>query len=353
MQMLRLFLLFLFVLSNLAVLKAGELKPVTYDVGCVNIIRPGRPLLPGIHQGKLPAYVMINRCDGMWLGMRIKNGLMQMAPVQKSFVPMFKPRGKGLATPDGRVTIADKHILEAWLTRPTERYDHAIMGDAFEAGGLAVILANKKRIELLLDEKSVFEDRIVRLVDLDGDGRLELVVVHTYLDRGAALAVYKVKDEKIVPVAETTPIGLPHRWLNPVAAADFDGDGNIEIAFVETPHIGGLLKVARLEGGDRKYLRIVGELRGFSNHSIGQRELLQSVTFDWDGDKLPDLILPGADRTTIKAVSMADGKLKVIAEIEIGGIIDSQLVAADLDGDGRGEVLLVTKDARLLSFSPL
>ena len=133
------------------------------------------------------------------------------------------------------------------------------------------------------------------------------------------------------------------------AAGDFDGDGKTEIAWVETPHIGGVLKVARLSGGK---LAIIGELAGFSNHKAGSRELQEAVSFDWDGDGRPDLVLPDADRKRLRVVAFRDGALKVIASMDMGGELDSPLLAADLDGDGRGEALLVTKDARLLSFSP-
>ncbi len=127
----------------------------------------------------------------------------------------------------------------------------------------------------------------------------------------------------------------------------------MEISWVETPHIGGILKVARLSGSGRSLkIEILASLEGFSNHAIGSREMQEALAFDWNGDKNPEIILPGADRTTLKVVSFKEGKLKVIEEMEIGGVISSPLIAADLDGDGKGEVLLVTKDAKLLSFSP-
>ena len=49
--------------------------------------------------------------------------------------------------------------------------------------------------------------------------------------------------DELKVIAESDPIGLSHRWLNPVGAADFDGDGKMEIAVVITPHIGGTLKL--------------------------------------------------------------------------------------------------------------
>ena len=35
--------------------------------------------------------------------------------------------------PDGIVTMGDRDIAAAWLTGPTHRYDHGVLGDAVEA----------------------------------------------------------------------------------------------------------------------------------------------------------------------------------------------------------------------------
>ena len=36
--------------------------------------------------------------------------------------------------PDGVVSTGSNDVAEAWLTRPTTRYAHGILGDAIEAG---------------------------------------------------------------------------------------------------------------------------------------------------------------------------------------------------------------------------
>lgn len=331
---------------------AGQRQQIAANMGCIRTIAPGDPLLRGLHDGQLPGHVLVERCSDLWLSLGYRKGKQRLMPVQARFIPKYRARNKPFATPDARVTISDKNIREAWLTRPTRRYGHKILGDEIEGGGMAVSLPRGRRIEMHLADGFVFEDRMARLADLDGDGELEIITVLTDVKKGASLAVYRVRDEKIVPVTATAPIGKPNRWLNPAALGDFDGDGNLEIAWVETPHIGGILKIARLTGpaGEQK-LEIIAALKGFSNHVIGSRELQQALSFDWDGDKNPDIILPGPERKTIKVVSLKDGVLKLIDQMDIGGVIDSPLVAADLNWDGKGELLLVTKDARLLSFS--
>ena len=348
----------LMLLAAPALAVAGQVTHIAQKLRCVSTIRAGDALLAGIHTGALPGHVFIERCDTLWMSFMFdKQGLEITAPVGGRYIPKFKARNKPFATPDARVTVGRRNILEAWLTRPTRRYDHAILGDEIEGGGLALSDRRGRRVELILPKGEVFEDRYARIIDLDGDGRDEIVTVHTYLDKGAALAIYAQrglgKAERIVRLAESAPIGKPHRWLNPAVAADFDGDGHVEIAWVETPHIGGVLKVARLEGkGDTRTLRIIAQLAGFSNHQMGSSILQQAVTFDWDGDGHPDIILPDAARKRLMAVSLKGGGLKVIDSTPIGGVIDSPIIAADLNHDGKGEALLVTKDARLLMFTP-
>jgi len=218
---------------------------------------------------------------------------------------------------------------------------------------LAVNLANGRQLEFQLDKRSVFEDRTPRLVDLDGDGKNEIIVIRSSLSQGSSVAVLGILDQKLVNLTNSQPIGRSNRWLNIVAAADFNGNGNVEIAWVETPHIGGTLKVARLARTAKTYqLKIIGQLYGFSNHQIGSRQMMMSVTFDWNGDGINDIILPDAKRQTILVVTMVAGKLKVIDRMAVTGQIASPLIATDLDSNGKGELLLVTKDGRLLSFSP-
>ncbi len=336
---------------------AGKVTHLAAQLRCINTLRAGDALLGGIHAGSLPRHVFIERCDTLWMSLQVRKEGLSMQPVGGRYIPKFLARNKPFAIPDARVTVARRNIQEAWLTRPTRRYDHAILGDDIEAGGLAVSNRRGRRVELILPAEEVFEDRMARIADVDGDGADEIIVVHSYRDKGAALAIYALRgtgeSERIARLAESAPIGRPHRWLNPAVIGDFDGDGKVEIAWVETPHIGGTLKVARLEGsGKNRRLRLLASLGGFSNHQMGSRELQQAVSFDWDGDGHADIILPDAERKRMQVVAMKDGALRLIDSMDIGGMIDSPIVAADLDNDGKGEALLVTKDARLLSFSP-
>lgn len=203
--------------------------------------------------------------------------------------------------------------LSAWLTDPTTRYAHGVLGDAIEAGGFVVERAGRQ-FHVSLPQDAVFEDRRVRLEDIDGDGRPEAIVVKSTLRGGAALAVYRIDQNGVVPLAESPPIGTPNRWLNPVGVADFTGDGRPLVAAVITPHIAGSLRLYRLQGGG---LVEVTRLDGVTNHVIGSRDLDLARITDIDGDGRPEIVLPSLDRMSLTAVSFTGGGGRIVARAAV------------------------------------
>lgn len=208
------------------------------------------------------------------------------------------------ALEDLRVAHGSRNIIEAWLAEPTTRYRHFVLGAQYEAASLKVLLRDGRILTLRLSENSVFEDRIPRLADLNGDGSDEIVLVRSYLDRGAALAVVGVRGDQLKIIAETPPIGIPHRWLNPAGIADFDGDGRLDIAYVQMPHVLGRLRVwtLRPEG-----LTEIASLDGTSNHVAGSRHLGLAAVADFDGDGVADLAIPSLDRRSLRFIAFKGG----------------------------------------------
>lgn len=129
-------------------------------------------------------------------------------------------------------------------------------------------------------EAGFIEDTAPRMADVTGDGAPEALVVHTVAGLGARLVVLQLPDLRII--AATPHIGTHHRWLAVVGAGDFDGDGAVEIAYVDRPHLARELVFVRLQGGQ---LTEVDRIAGLTNHRIGD-ETIQSIARSCAGDVL-------------------------------------------------------------------
>lgn len=180
--------------------------------------------------------------------------------------------------------------------------------------------------EHILPDNRVFEDIQPRTVDLNGDGRDEIVIVETQQERGAQLAVYQLMEINgtrwFHKLAATPHIGQPYRWLAPAGIADFDGDGRNDIAYIETPHLGKILKIVTLRGTD--LVPIVEAAPGFSNHKIGQ-DFITSGVRACSGRI--ELLTPNADWTALMAVRVEAGEIVAEAtafEPSLAGIAQAQ-----------------------------
>lgn len=195
-------------------------------------------------------------------------------------------------------------VVEAFYGCPTARYDHGILGDAIEAGCIMAKDTSGQTLQFTLPETNVFEDITPRLADIDGDGQNDIIVILTSLQKGASLAILGQQDGGLIIIAQTPYIGRSHRWLSPAGIADFDGDGQMEIAFVRTPHIGGTLEFWGFDGNRFHQHKA---LKGFSNHKIGLTRVSTSRLKDFDGDGITDLALPNSNWAQIRIISLAKG----------------------------------------------
>jgi hypothetical protein len=212
---------------------------------------------------------------------------------------------------DGERVRGGRNIAAAWFSDPTDRYRHTPFGSPMHPTTLTVSTAERRVVRLTLPKGSVFEDRSPRVVDVDGDGSDEVVVVRAYERKGAALAIAAVRNGRLTIIAETPPIGIPHRWLNPAGFADFDGDGKPDIALVVTPHIRGELQFWTLRDDRLEQIAEVGDV---SNHVYGSLHLRLSAVADFNGDGIADVALPSQDRRKLRFFTLAGGKLDELGE---------------------------------------
>lgn len=289
--------------------------------------------------------VVVIRPDGKRFRLSSADGKLILSPSDKRIIVAPAPD----MLPDGEVTQGQGEIRRAWLTGATERYDHGILGDRIEASGVGIERADGKFLYFDLADDSVFEDRRARLYDFDDDGADEVIVVKTYLKSGAALTVLEANGDSLEIAAEAEPIGLTHRWLNPAGAGDFDGDGRTEVAYVETPHIGGTLILYEYKN---RRLTVDGAAPGFSNHAIGSREQGQAAVVDWNGDGVVDLLVPDARRQALRIVTFAGGKFKELERIENSQRIVTAVLPARIDQSNRVAVVYGLADGTLIVISP-
>ncbi|MDV7144547.1 VCBS repeat-containing protein [Tropicimonas sp. TH_r6] len=207
-----------------------------------------------------------------------------------------------LAGSPGLAAGCDGAIQSARYEGPTGQYPHGVLGDALEWGQLRIDCSGGAQLAEL-PEALVFEDVAPRVVDLDGDGAAEVIVVESHRDRGARLAVWGLTSGKLDRLAQTPFIGTRFRWLAPVGAADLDGDGAMEIAYVDRPHLARILRVWRYEDGQ---LREVASAPGFTNHRIGETEISGGMR---DCDGRPEMIVASADWSRVLAVSLSGRQL--------------------------------------------
>lgn len=153
-------------------------------------------------------------------------------------------------------------IAQAIYAEPTDRYAHGVLGDKIEWGALKLTFSDGSHRLFRLPMHQVFEDLLPRLHDLDGDGNFEVISVLTHMDKGASLAVFGSNGL----ITKTPFIGTRNRWLAPVGAGDFLGDGSQLIAYVDRPHLARIMRFWRMQEGQ---LVELGQLSGLTNHRIG------------------------------------------------------------------------------------
>lgn len=204
----------------------------------------------------------------------------------------------------------------AWFHGESTIYDHFVLGRDHEPTLLYLQnLPGRGETScgsaVMAGDGHVFEDLAPRLADLTGDGWNEVIVVRSSVTSGAQLTVYGVVKGTFRLMAATAPLGR-HRWLAPAGIADFDGDGQIEIAYVDRPHLRKELVFVRLDGD-----RLVETLRlpDLTNHRIGDSFISGGVRDCGHG---AELVLASKDWTRV--IRVRQGKTTDLGPIPAGGL---------------------------------
>jgi outer membrane protein assembly factor BamB len=154
-------------------------------------------------------------------------------------------------------------------------------------------------------------------VDINGDGKLEILLAGSWGQWGAW-----TMDRKLLwtfnPDKEQLALRCP-------GIGDVDGDGKLEIGVI---HDGGFFRCYDATTGNLKW-----ELQGIKQTS-------EVVTADVDGDGRPEFV---AGLAAFKAVDQSNGKLLW----EVDAPAAHAPVIADFDGDGLCEMILGCTDGKI------
>ena len=236
------------------------------------------------------------------------------------------PQAAALRVPGSQAVRGHKNIQWAWLGSPTLRYPHTALGAATHAGSLHLLVntsaGSVQELVYQLPLNRVFEDRVPRLVDLDGDGRDEIILIESDALKGSAVVVFGVTApepanitgrQMVIERARSPSTGSTFRWLNPVGVADFDGDGRLDIASVTTPHVGGILTLYHFRPPK---LESYAQAMDVSNHRMGELEQQLAVIVE-EKNSRPTIIVADMQLKALHALRWeAPGKWKELADLQ-------------------------------------
>ena len=201
--------------------------------------------------------------------------------------------------------VVGQEIVSARFDAPTTRYAHLVLGRDHNFDVLALTLSNGTRQRVQWPDL-VFEDTAPRLVDMDGYGAPEVIVVESGEGKGGRVAIYGLVHGKVTLRAVTPHIGQSNRWHAVVGAADLDGDGAVEFAFVDRPHLAKILRVWRFDP-IRNTVAEVATLSDVTNHRIGDPEISSGIR---TCGTAPEIVLHTGDWNRLVGVTLRNGALE-------------------------------------------
>ncbi|MFV1990334.1 MAG: hypothetical protein ACC652_06300, partial [Acidimicrobiales bacterium] len=243
------------------------------------------------------------------------------------------------ALPDSRV-VFDGDLAVA-LVDPTDQYDHAILGDRFEAKAFEVLnRCTGERTRTTVASEDVIEGISPMLADVDGDGVRDVLVTISNDAVGARLSAYRIDGSLL---AESEAIGSGGRWRNQLAVAPVGPDEQVEIVDVWQPHANGILEFLRYSNGS---LVRVAETAGFTNHVTRTQNVDKGIVADADGDGRLDVVVLTLGLTEVGVLTRAGDEVETIALLPLDAIATTNIAATEL-ASGSIAFAIGTEDGRL------
>lgn len=265
------------------------------------------------------------------------------------------PRGRLLYESGEQPTVSalrDARIVEgeggsfAVLSDPTTRYAHGVLGDPFEAGSIKVLEVGRDGYSVvgrIVPESGGVFEALSPLWFRPGDGEEELLAVTESTQRmGSRISVYSPRGSLI---AAGPFVGEPQSWRHLIAAGPFGPNGEMEIAAVRTPHVGGPVEFYRMKREDGK-LRLAASGGEYPSHTIYSRDLDAVRAGDLDGDGRWELLLPTTSYTSLEAVRHTRSGVEPAWRVPLDGNLATNLASAT-DSEGRVVLAAGTLEGKL------
>jgi len=247
------------------------------------------------------------------------------------------------ALPDSRV-VFDGDLAVA-LVDPTDQYDHAILGDPFEAKAFEVLnRCTGERTRTTVASEDVIEGISPLLADIDGDGVRDVLVTISNDSVGARLSAYRIDGSLL---AESEAIGQGGRWRNQLAVAPVGPDGQTEIVDVWQPHANGILEFLRFDDGS---LVRVAETAGFTNHVTRTQNVDKGIVADADGDSRLDVVVLTLGLTELGVLTRVEDTVETTALLPLDAVATTNIAATELASGGI-TFAVGTEDGRLRIWS--
>lgn len=250
-----------------------------------------------------------------------------------------------IALPDARFVRGAGGTL-AFLSSPTDSYDHGVLGDATEAESITLLRPGEEgNLEagfIAPASGGVFEQISPLWFEAPGiDGDL-LAVTESTPQLATRVSVYSLDGSL---VAAGPFIGEPEKWRHLLAAGPFGPDGGIELVDTLTPHIGGTVEFYRPDFGSST-LEIVATVPGYTSHRIDTRNMDTARAGDLDGDGRWELLVPNDSYTELGAIRRTENGAEVVWTLPAGGTIVTNLASAT-NSNGRAQVAAGREDGVL------
>ncbi len=248
--------------------------------------------------------------------------------------------------PDNRMLVDENGRLLI-LTDPTTRYNHGVLGNDVEAGSITLLASRPAaRVEQTITlTDGVVEGLSPIWTDWNGDGQREIIVTVSNALQGAQIVVFNEAGER---VAAGPAVGQGYRWRHQIAVAPFGPAGELELAGVLTPHLGGVVEFYRWEGAR---LEVVATLPGYTSHVLGSDNLDMAAAGDFDGDGRAELLLPNQERTELAAIRRTAAGAEAAWALPLDAALTSNIGATTL-ADGRVAVGVGLANSHLRIWQP-